>query len=156
MRPNKSSCKLNLTLNYQILTTPEKVANAFNDYFASVANLSDDFIRSTASSPLQHTNRTSNSFVFFEITASEVKRTILSFKTKKSPLDEILSYAFKFVAYTFSSHLAKFFNESVSKGKFPSCLKTARVITIFKSGSKLEVKNYQPISTLDFFGKLFE
>ena len=61
-----------------------------------------------------------------------------------------------FVEDTISSHLAKLFNKSVSKGKFPSCLKTARVIPISKSGLKLEVKNYRPISTLPFIGKLFE
>ena len=44
----------------------------------------------------------------------------------------------------------------MSKGKFPLRLKTARVILIFKTGSKLELKNYRPISTLPFIGKLFE
>ena len=57
-------------------------------------------------SPLQHISRTLDSFVFFEITADEVKRAILAFRYKKSILDEIPSYAFKFVADTISSHLA--------------------------------------------------
>ena len=39
---------------------------------------------------------------------------------------------------------------------FPSCLKNARVVPIHKSGSKSDVKNYRPISTLPFTGKLFE
>ena len=49
MRPNKISCKLNLTINDQILTTPENVADAFNDYFSIVANLSNECIPSTTS-----------------------------------------------------------------------------------------------------------
>ena len=42
LRPNRSSSKSNSTIDDQILTTPEKVAVAFNDYFSSVASLLDD------------------------------------------------------------------------------------------------------------------
>ena len=64
LRPDQNICKLNLTIKGQILTTPEKVADAFIEYFSNVANLSDDVIPSTKSSLLQHTNRTSNSLHF--------------------------------------------------------------------------------------------
>ena len=39
LRPNKSNCKINLTISGQILTTPEKVAVSFKDYFSNVGNL---------------------------------------------------------------------------------------------------------------------
>ena len=46
---------------------------------------------------------------------------------------------------------------SVSRASvFPTCLKIAGVVPIHKSGSEMEVKNYKPISTLPFIGKLFE
>ena len=51
MRPNKSSCKLNLVLSDKILATSEIVADAFNDYFSNFANLLDNIIPSTTSSP---------------------------------------------------------------------------------------------------------
>ena len=50
----------------------------------------------------------------------------------------------------------QFVYESVHNGSFPSCLKLARVIPIHKSGSKTDVKNFRPISTLPLIDKIFE
>ena len=67
---------------------------------------------------------------------------MLCFESKSSKLNEVPSPAFKFVADLISTILAKLFNESVISGKFPSCLKNARVVPIHKSASKSDVKNY--------------
>lgn len=48
------------------------------------------------------------------------------------------------------------FNFSVEIGKFPSALKVARVMPIFKSGEKSSVANYRPISVLPVVSKIFE
>ena len=45
-----------------------------------------------------------------------------------------------------SNHLSEIFNLSFSSGIFPERLKTAKVTTIFKKGSKLECSNYRPLS----------
>ena len=39
---------------------------------------------------------------------------------------------------------------------FPSSLKVALVVPIFKKGNKDEVKNYRPISILSVYSKIFE
>ena len=52
--------------------------------------------------------------------------------------------------------LAHIFNLSVNQGVFPSKMKLAKVIPIFKKGSKDNVENYRPISLLPVFSKLFE
>ena len=52
--------------------------------------------------------------------------------------------------------LCNLFNDSVPNGSLPSCLKFAQVILIRKSGSKTDVKNSRPISTLPFIDKVFE
>ena len=42
------------------------------------------------------------------------------------------------------------------EGIFPSCLKTGRVVPIFKSGKKDQLTNYRPIITLSVLAKNFE
>ena len=41
-------------------------------------------------------------------------------------------------------------------GVYPNLLKLAKVIPIFKAGSKLEVNNYRPISLLPTLSKIIE
>ena len=41
-------------------------------------------------------------------------------------------------------------------GVYPNSLKLAKVIPIFKAGSKLEVNNYRPISLLPTLSKIIE
>ena len=48
------------------------------------------------------------------------------------------------------------FNLSLSSGIFPSALKIAKVIPIFKKGSHSELGNYRRISLLKIFGKILE
>ena len=52
--------------------------------------------------------------------------------------------------------ISELFNMSIMEGIFPSCLKTGRVIPIFKSGKKYQTTNYRPITTLPILVKNFE
>ena len=49
--------------------------------------------------------------------------------------------------------LSEIINLSFSTGQFPSKLKTAKVIPIFKKDSPLECSNYRPISLLSNIDK---
>ena len=55
-----------------------------------------------------------------------------------------------------SKQLANLFHLSFSSGSFPSILKTAKVVSVFKKGSKLDCCNYHPISLLSNIEKIFE
>ena len=55
-----------------------------------------------------------------------------------------------------SKQLADLFNLSFSSGSFPSVLKTAKVVPVFKKGSKLDRCNYHPISLLSNVEKILE
>ena len=52
--------------------------------------------------------------------------------------------------------LADLFNLSFVTGVFPSVLKTAKVIPIFKKDSKLDYSNYRPISLLSNTERILE
>ena len=47
-------------------------------------------------------------------------------------------------------------NKSLKEGVFPSELKLAKVVPIFKAGATNKITNYRPISVLSFFSKVFE
>ena len=55
-----------------------------------------------------------------------------------------------------SAPLANLINNSVQRGIFPSKLKHAKIIPIFKDGDEAEPGNYRPISLLSVFNRLFE
>ena len=91
----------------------QKVAsNKLNETFSSVAlNLADAIPQSNIY-PLSYISRQQNSFFFFTM---EVNKTIKGFKSKKSSLNSILSFAFKHIADIISPTLASKINESVKK-----------------------------------------
>ena len=55
-----------------------------------------------------------------------------------------------------SAPLLNLINNSVQRGIFPSKLKHAKIIPIFKDGDEAEPGNYRPISLLSVFNRLFE
>ena len=52
--------------------------------------------------------------------------------------------------------IANIINNSFKEGKFPDALKFAKVVPIYKDGTKTEVENYRPISLLTLFSKIYE
>ena len=59
-------------------------------------------------------------------------------------------------AYRFAVLLKPLINASIDEGLFPSCLKTANVIPIFKKGDSANLNNYRPIALLPVISKVFE
>ena len=55
-----------------------------------------------------------------------------------------------------SKQLADLFNLSFMTGVFPSVIKTAKVVPVFKKDSKLDYSNYRPISLLSNIEKILE
>ena len=156
LKPNsKRQNDFQIEENGTKLSDSSKIANAFNDYFSSVAPYLAAEIPDVGIDPLSYLSRNSHSFVYFEVDYTEVKKQILPFKSKPSNIKSIPSFAYKSIADILCL-LAKLINQSFEEGIFPSCLNTARVIPIHKAGSKLKVNNYRPISTLQFLSKVIE
>jgi hypothetical protein len=47
-------------------------------------------------------------------------------------------------------------NMSIQNGIFPSKLKIAKIVPVFKSGDETDPDNYKPISLLSIFNRIFE
>ena len=159
IRSNNKSTKVNYILqNNQSITEPKIMANAFNNFFANVGPTIDKEIPKTPISPLSFLrNLVFNDFTFKETTISEVMTIVLKLDvTKSSGPSMVPINILRISAPILVPHLVKIFNLSFSTGIFPNLMKLAKVIPIFKAGSKFLVNNYRPISLLSVFSKIFE
>ena len=92
-----------------------------------------------------------------EVDPGEVLNILLKLDPNKAA--DIYGISPKFVRFSAKESylkLTKIFNLSLKLGKFPTLLKTAKVIPVYKAGSRMELGNYRPISLLPIFGKILE
>ena len=90
-----------------------------------------------------------------------VKEELISEIKKLNPRkscgsDDIGAKVIQLCPMIFADNLAKIYNHSKEICDYPSELKIAKVIALFKKGEKSNPNNYRPISLLSCFKKLFE
>ena len=76
--------------------------------------------------------------------------------TKAPGLYKLPATLVKLAAPYIAKALAKIFNESLLTGIFPSDWKEAKVIPVYKSGTKSNMNNYRPISIISIIAKTME
>ncbi len=100
----------------------------------------------------------SQSLFFNPVDHDELLAIILSLKNKSSvsAFDGISFELVKKIALQIVDVLSYIINLSLSSGSFPSSLKTAVIIPLFKKGDSTLLNNYRPISLLSVFAKILE
>ena len=89
----------------------------------------------------------------------EIPKIISSLNSNKASGPNSIPYRILFLLKNeeISEQLAELFNLSFTTGVFPSVLKTAKcIVPVFKKDSKLDYRNYQPISLLSNIEKILE
>ena len=96
--------------------------------------------------------------IFLKFTnPSEIYKILKSLASKcSSGWDDIPQKVIKSSPFNVVRVLSHIFNLSIQEGVFPEKMKIAKVIPIFKKGSKANVENYRPISLLPVFSKILE
>ena len=98
-----------------------------------------------------------NSMFINPVNEAEVIRIIKLCKHKDSmDYDGISMWVLSRIAPQVVKPLVHIFNLSFSTGIFPSEMKIAKVIPLFKNGNKSDFSNYRPISLLSQFSKILE
>ena len=93
----------------------------------------------------------------FPTSTSEIFNLINDLECSKgSGADNISAELLKRNIHIFKYLLSEIFNQVISSGIYPDCLKLAKVVPVFKGGDKLDINNYRPISVLSVFDKVLE
>ena len=144
--------------NGDTITNPYDITNTFNNYFASIAETTKKSIKYTHKHFSDFLSNESNSTIFPQPTdKEEIANIISSLNSSKASGPNSIPYRILFLLKNeISKQLADLFNLSFMTGVFPSVLKTAKVVPVFKKDSKLDYSNYRPISLLSNIEKILE
>lgn len=137
----------------------KEIANAFNNYFVSIGSkLSDNQHTLPGSSFADYMDQRNDQSMFVSpATENELRKVIQNLKGKKAAgYDEIAPWLVKTCQDTLIKPLLSIVNRSFQEGVFPSDLKIAKVIPIYKKGEKTQTGNYRPISLLNCMSKIIE
>ena len=152
------SQKLTLNIDNKTISDDHIIANHFNSFFTSIAGkllkkipkakkISDSFL----------TKSNAKTFFLSPTTPEEVLNELKTFNLNKaSGPNCILVEILKDMKSEISVSLSTLTNLSFHTGIFPSSLKLARVMPIFKKGDQQDCNNYRPISVLSNISKLIE
>ena len=146
--------------NSNIKTTNQhEISNILNKHFATIGhNLANKFLNSPLSPYDTYLgDPILNSFYFNAVSSYEIINEIQHIPENKSyGLYSCPVFILKLLRYILGPILAKIINLSIETGIFPSKLKKAKIVPIFKSGDQCDPDNYRPISLLSVFNRIFE
>ena len=129
--------------------------DALNKHFTSIGPLLSSKL--PLKNYINNITTNENSMVIFNTDRLEVMKVISKLKNKKSyGHDGISNEILKCCSPIIEPYLANAFNKAISESVYPTSLKKAKVVPLFKKGDKKNPENYRPISLLSSLSKVFE
>ena len=131
------------------------IANHLNNYFANVDNkLAQTYAEQDEQLFLKFLSKQFSNSIFLEPTfPTEVVNILHVLNSNKSPVVDGISSYFVKIAADFLT-ISMLCTLSFLNGIFPECMKSAKVVPLFKSRSRFELINYRPISLLSCLSKV--
>ena len=127
--------------NGDTITNPYDIANTFNNYFASIAETTKKSIKYSHKHFSDYLSNKSSTTIFLQPTdKEEITNIISSLNSNKASGPNSIPYRILFLLKNeISKQLADLFNISFITGVFPSVLKTAKVVPVFKKRFKVRL-----------------
>jgi len=159
--------------NDEIINNPSSVSNILNSFYVNITKDigQPDVITQTESveeiisthsdhaSVLKIKDRhiPADNFEFKRVNANDVHKLLSGLKSNKATgFDLIPPKLLKLGAASLCQPLQYLINLSFTTCSFPSALKMAEVVPVFKKGDNLNKQNYRPVSILPSMAKIFE
>ena len=143
----------------KMLHNTREIADAMNNYFCTVGEklqgdssaVRTDNFKKYLPPPSVH------SFYLCPVTEDEILREIKRLNPKKaSGADNISGKILQICPEIFASNLCKIYNKCIEQSYYPTAMKIAKVIALYKKGEHHLPNNYRPISLLSSLNKIFE
>ena len=136
---------------------PLTISNCLNDFFCNVPSTLAAQLPKSDESATSYLSQKQKQFHFTQVSEIEVFLLLESLDTNKSfGIDKIHPLLLKTAALEIYRPLTFIFNLSINQGIFPDSMKLAKVVPVFKQGSRFACSNYRPISVLSSISKIFE
>lgn len=137
---------------------PDEILEYVNNFFINIgSNLAKQATQCDEAVQTNESPEQGKKLEFKQITADEIKNTISSLKTNVSSGEDLITTnAIKFLCKELIVPLTYLVNMAITESVFPTALKKAIVIPIYKQGCKNDINNYRPISLLNTFSKILE
>ena len=136
---------------------PLTISNCLNEFFCNVPSTLAAQLPKSHKSATSYLSQRRKQFRFAQVSEIEVFLLLESLDTNTSfGIDKIHPPLLKTAALQIYRTLTFIFNLSINKGIFPDSMKLAKVVPIFKQGSRFACSNYRPISVLSSKSKIFE
>ena len=141
--------------NGEITSNKQKISDLFNTFFTEMGgNLAKKIKPVKRKFPK---TQTANSIFLEQTNQQEIMQIITELKPNKAPgLDTLRAETIKQIAGYITDPLEYIFNKSLNCGTFPRAFKTAIIKPLFKTGDRLDLHNYRPISLLSCLSKIYE
>ena len=141
---------------HNVVVREDNLRDFFNQRFASQGERVSRSISAMSVEEFQ-SERTLNSMYIYPQSLDDIHHSIADLKFgKASSIDELSAEVLKISALTIDPYLQKLINQTFSQGEFPGCLKIAKKIPLFKSGSETDVDNYRSLYLLPVLSKVLE
>ena len=148
--------KSNHKTSLPTVADPCELPSKFQEFFETkIDKIRKNFDTVLLSNP--HTNVASLK-VFEKATASEVRKVIMNSPNKSCEIDSIPTWLLKECIDELLPLITTLINRSLSTGKFPEHFKEAIIRPLLKKPNSDidELKNYRPVSNLNFISKIIE
>ena len=148
-----------VTVNEVIIADGTGICNEFLNHFCSVGLQIAEMISSSPDDPPFGSTLPSPANVSLHlkmITLDELRDIIYSMKNSSSGSDLVSLKILKYIFPCISGVLTSLINDCFRQGRFPDCLKNARVTPVYKGGDRNDLGNYRPISVLPVISRLIE
>lgn len=146
---------------YGDTATPDKVkeiSDSFNVYFSSVGTVLAESIVPRGPAEVRDSEHSAESeFLFRPVSRQELYGVVMGLRGRSAPgWDGISTSVIKDNIDILLEPILHIVNVGLVSGEFPTALKLAKVVPIFKSGSKSLKSNFRPISLLSSLSKIIE